>query len=231
MRIFEVIIVLQLLGQFAAAQVAVYRGDFDSVGNSINFVFFERVYLVADLSAGTGSFLFLDVNTSGNSVSRQYVEAPDAANIFVAVKRERSGTKVRKLVMRAISDSGTAQSYYLAVGDLDTTISGKISQLPVSSKTAKNLRGHVLTSDDESDMELPLDAGLGLAGAAEFNLSLQRNQTQIANNRGSSVAEVMADLVTGLETAGFTAVGEEETGETTESTDTTATTTTTTTTS
>lgn len=215
-----ILITLSLLLAEAEGQIAVYQGGFDRVGSSVNFSYYERAFLVADFDEGTGSFLFLDIIANGPNGSRRvYAEAADAVNIFVAVKRDRDGGKTRKLVMRAIADNGTAQAYYLGVGELKTTIEGNQSQLPVEVRAPKTLKGHVLSSDDESDLALPANSGLGSAGAAEFSFHLDETRTRKANRTAQTVADTIAEIITEMEKMGFEAESSDSDSSTDDGTD------------
>ena len=199
----------------ALSQVVVYEMEFEREPRSINFTFFEGGFLVLDGLDGTGSFIFTFQGIENNEIRDLYVRAENTVEAFTAIKRNQ-----RKIVVRATAQTQTSLSHYLAIGELDDTVSLQARGRRVSFEIAPSIRGNVLVSDDESDVEFPSeDKTIGFAGMATMRLSFDRTRTRESNEENLTVAQTVSALITELEEVGFVEDGSLESPDDTTSTD------------
>jgi len=198
----------------ADAQVLVYRLDF-AKGKGINYHIFETGFFVAPLLGGTGSFLLATAEDG-----KIYTESTDGGKFFTAI----NGSD-KKAVMSASTTSGTATGSFVAIGDINHTVSIKGPTFTLSARVARTLKGSAIAADDESGVtDTPFDHSIGTAGFSEITMVLDERETNRANDAGNTVALTITRLKTVLESEGFSAATTTTTG----TTDTTTTTTTTT---
>jgi hypothetical protein len=183
------------LADKADAQVVVYHVQFQKSGSSINFSFFDEAFFVAEGLGGSGSFIFAHVENGRDF----YTVAEDSGEFFFATK---PGTN--RAVMRASADTNTALSHYLALGDLDGTVTMNQRGQHISFNVASCLEGHVLASDPETDEEFAAsDGSIGFAGMASMKAQLDRGRTDEANAGNLTVAQTVLALIDELDRKGF----------------------------
>lgn len=188
----------------SSGQVAIYDLTFQrSEEQSINVAFFDGGYLALDLVTGTGSLLFTFKNVKDGLLQPCFVRAAEAADAFTAVRGAE-----RKTVIRATSQNATAMAHYLATGLVDHQIATKTGGVPLQVDIASRLSGHVLASDDESDVEFaPGESVIAFAGTASLELTLNPDLTGQANRTGETLAEALETLTRQLILIGFHEAG------------------------
>jgi hypothetical protein len=178
----------------ADAQVLVYDVEFEELDRSFNFSFFEKAFFVVEALGGNGSFVF----TFEDQGRDFYLSAADAGELFFAVKPDKE-----RAVMRATASVDSAESEYLAIGDLDSSVSFNLRGQRVSARVATRLVGNVLASDSEPDVEFTPQAEIGFAGFVEMTLKLNQQRTQNAKATDQTVEGAVEDLIEELERMGF----------------------------
>jgi hypothetical protein len=179
----------------ADAQTLVYRMEFRKAGGSINFELFDQAFFVVGGLGGEGSFVF----TYREDGRDFFVTSAGGGTLFFAVRPGQD-----KAVIRATAGSGSGQSHYLAVGDLDGRLSVNLRGQRVTLGVSEKLSGWVLASDPESDVAFTgPDMTLGVAGFATLKANLDDRRTRDANRANLDVAQTVAVLVAQLERMGF----------------------------
>ena len=178
----------------ADAQVLVYDVEFEEFDRSINFAFFERGFFVVEALGGNGSFVF----TFEEEGRDFYLTAADAGELFFAVK-----PGMERAVMRASAVTDSAQTQYLIIGKLDSTVSFNLRGQRVSARVATRMTGNVLASDSEPDVEFTPDAEIGFAGFAEMSAELNDKRTLEAKRTDQTVAGAVQGIIDELTELGF----------------------------
>ncbi|MCB1233748.1 MAG: hypothetical protein KDM91_01595 [Verrucomicrobiae bacterium] len=180
----------------ASAQTLVYRMEFKKSGNSINFEMFDGAYFVVDGLGGTGSFV-VTYREDGRDF---YLSTADSGTLFFAVRPGKE-----RAIVRATAQAGTdGESHYLAIGDLSSRITVNLRGQRVTLAVAPVLRGWVLASDPENDVEFPpADGSIGVAGFATLKATLDRDRTRAANRANSDTASALQTLIADLESRGY----------------------------
>ena len=198
--------ILLSLGIFekADAQVAIYRFSFEKDGPAVNYGFYDEAWVVADAIGGPTSWVF----TFKEGAVNHYVTVSEFGSLFYA-----NNQKVSYGIISAAASTGTPQTTFLAIGELEDTV--RSSDGNVSVKVADDMEGSTLSADDQSD--LPFDSGDGNAGYAAISTmtgGLEARRTADANTANFTIEEAVADIVTYLEQRGFAElVIEDETDE------------------
>lgn len=175
----------------AFSQVAVYRFDFEKEGPSINYGFYEEAWVVADATGGPVSWLL----TFREGPHRRYISIAGFGSLFFPNK---GGTVVG--VISAAAASGTPQTTFLAIGEIETEIKGA----NVKAKVPKSLKGYALSADDESAVPFDADEGnVGYAGISTMKGHLEVSRSKDASSRSLSVEETFAELISYLERRGY----------------------------
>ncbi len=186
-----------------AAQVAIYEMEFEREDRSINFSFFDGGFFVMDGLTGAGSFVFTFQEVENNRLKDLYITSENSAETFTAIKK---GT--RKAVVRATAQTTTGLSHYLAIGELEESLPVQLRGQELRFEVATTLRGYVLASDDESDVDFTDETEtLGFAGLASMKMNLDRIRSLDANRLNQTTTETVAALVAELEDFGFEAEG------------------------
>jgi hypothetical protein len=178
----------------ADAQVLVYDVEFEEFDSSINFTFFERGFFVVEALGGNGSFIF----TFEDDGKDFYLTAADAGELFFAVK-----PGMERAVMRASAVTDSAQTQYLIIGKLDSTVSFNLRGQRVSARVATRMTGNVLASDSEPDVEFTPDAEIGFAGFAQMSADLNEKRTLQAKRTDQTVAGAVQGIIDELTELGF----------------------------
>ncbi|MCB1064520.1 MAG: hypothetical protein KDN20_16580 [Verrucomicrobiae bacterium] len=176
----------------AFSQVAIYRFDFEKEGPSINYGFYEEGWVVADATGGPASWILM----FREGPHRRYITVEDFGSLFFPNK----GSTVVG-VISASAASGTPQTTFMAIGELETYVNGA----NVKAKVPRTMKGYALSADDESSV--PFDAkegNVGYAGISKMEGSLQSSRTSDANTRGQSTAEALDELIAYLKRRGYT---------------------------
>lgn len=173
------------------AQVVVYNFHFEKEGPSINYGFYEEAWVVADATGGPASWVLL----FREGAHRRYITVESFGSLFFPNK----GSTVVGVISAAAA-SGTPQTTFLAIGEVEHTVkSGNISV-----KVPKEMKGYALSADDESDVPFTSREGdVGYAGISVMRGSLASSQTSDANTRNRTPAETLEDLVAYVERRGY----------------------------
>lgn len=182
-----------LIAPSAYSQVAIYRFDFEKEGPSINYGFYEEAWVVADATGGPASWLL----TFREGPHRRYISIDEFGSLFFPNK---GGTVVG--VISAAAATGTPQTTFLAVGEVETEIRGA----NVKVKVPKQMKGYALSADDASSAPFDDDEGnSGYAGISKMDGDLEQSRSKDASSRNLTVAETFAELIDYLERRGYSA--------------------------
>lgn len=178
----------------AAAQLAIYRLEFDKTGPSINYGFYDEGYVIADAAGGPATWLltFRDEETLQN----QFITIEEFGSLFYANKGD-----LTRAVISAAAATGTPQTTFLLIGDLTRDVESD----NITVEVAGNLSGFAISADDESG--LPFDSregNIGYAGASEIKGSFQTDRSDAASRDRLTIADALADIVEMFESRGFT---------------------------
>ena len=177
-----------LFASSAFSQVAVYEMEFEREDRSINFSFFDGGFFVMDGLTGAGSFVFTFQEVEDNRLKDLYITSENSAETFTAIKK---GT--RKAVVRATAQTTTGLSHYLAIGELEESLPVQLRGQELLFEVATTLRGYVLASDDESDVDFTDETEtLGFAGLASMKMTLDRKRSLDANRLNRNTTEAAA---------------------------------------
>ncbi len=180
-----------ILAPSAFSQVAIYRFDFEKEGPSINYGFYEEAWVVADATGGPASWLL----TFREGPHRRYISIVDFGSLFFPNK---GGTVVG--VISAAAATGTPQTTFLAIGEIEKEIRGA----NVKAKVPKRMKGYALSADDESMVPFDDDEGnVGYAGISQMDGDLEESRSKDASSRGLTVEETFQELIDYLERRGY----------------------------
>ena len=155
--------------------------------SSVNFDFYDGAYAVVPVTGGRASLVL-----TSETGERVFAVAAEAARVFAAATPETTRT-----VLSAVALNGSAQACYTASGEVQRTLNLPSSQGVRAFRVAGELRGHLLASDDDSEIALLPPAGqVGMVGAAVVTGTLREDLSYNASQFGS-LAEAV-DYVTGL---------------------------------
>lgn len=175
----------------ARAQVAIFNFHFAKEGPSINYGFYEEAWVVAEATGGPASWVLL----FREGPHRRYIVVEDFGSLFFPNKG-----KTFVGVISAAAASGTPQTTFLAIGEVEKTVKAG----NVSVKVPGDLRGYALSADDESDVPFTSDEGdVGYAGISTMKGSLHQNLSAEANRRNQTVEEALADLEAYVKRRGY----------------------------
>ncbi len=211
--LFAAALALAVLPIAANGQVVVYNVDFDAAGPSANYRGYDSGFFVMPLNGGNVDFVLQFQEGS----TRYFVQAPELGTYFIATEgNERQG------VIANATGTGTPVNFFMALGELDTTVSANISSTDAATNVTtttretaqlpKRLEGFILTADPSGAGIF--DANSGAAGASEISAAIDLVRTNSANLQGQTEQEVVAEIVAALERAGqqeFVVEIEEET--------------------
>lgn len=188
------------LASLAHGQWLVYELQFQAdEGSSLNFSFYSGAYVVAPLSGGAASIV-LTTEEGG----RFYAVSEEAARLFTVATLNQ-----RRTVISALAVNGTAQAFYSAGGKVNHTLTLPGPNGLRSFRVAKELKGQLLATDDDSDAPaLAADGSLGMVGAAKIEGRMREDLTLNAVQFASQT-DVVLYLVGLLEHYGYTSDGEE----------------------
>ena len=176
----------------AHSQVAIYSFDFEKEGPSINYGFYEEGWVVADATGGPASWILM----FREGAHRRYIVVEDFGSLFFPNKG-----KTVVGVISAAAASGTPQTTFLAIGEVEETVKAG----NVSAKVPKDMKGYALSADDESEVPFTSAEGnVGYAGISQMHASLQSAMSADANARNQTVAEALADLEAHVKRRGYT---------------------------
>tara|TARA_R110002096_G_scaffold403766_4_gene601386 strand:- start:26776 stop:27459 length:684 start_codon:yes stop_codon:yes gene_type:complete len=186
----------------AYSQVVVYNIDFDKVGPSANYRSYDRGFLVMPLDGGDVDFIFqFQVGST-----RYFVEASEFGTYYITTEDDE-----REGVVANATTSNTPINFFMAIGDLNTTVRATVTTTDetsnvttatkVSQKVPNKLEGYILTADPSGAGVF--DANSGAAGASEMTATLDAVRTNTANLQQLTIAETVASLVESLELAGW----------------------------
>ncbi len=185
-------ILLFALAPSAFSQVAVYRFDFEKDGPSINYGFYEEAWVVADATGGPASWVL----TFREGPHRRYISIATFGSLFFP---NQGGTVVG--VISAAAATGTPQTTFLAIGEIETEIKGA----NVKAKVPKKMKGYALSADDESAVPFDDDEGnVGYAGISQMAGDLEASRSKDASSRGLTVEQAFDELIEYLERRGYT---------------------------
>ncbi|MCB1230634.1 MAG: hypothetical protein KDN19_10230 [Verrucomicrobiae bacterium] len=175
----------------AFSQVAVYRFNFEKEGPSINYGFYEEAWVVADAVGGPASWLL----TFREGPHRRYVAVTDFGSLFFP-----NEGKNYIGVISASAASGTPQTTFLAIGEMETELKGG----NVKVKVPKAMKGYALSADDESSVPFDDDEGnVGYAGISQMSGSLEVTRSKDASSRNLTAQETFDELIQYLERRGY----------------------------
>lgn len=204
-----------LVARPAQSQVLVYRIEIVK-SSGINFHTFEGGFFAAPILGGTGSFLLTSTEDG-----RTYSESDSGGLLFTAI-----GEGQKKSVISGTTGTGTAKGAFVALGDINHTLSVNSPTASLTVRVARVLSGSAVSADDESTAtSTALDGSIGSAGIAQLKFVLDDKQTTLANKQGSSLSQTVTQLKQQLEAEGYTAETTSTTTTTTTGTTTTGTTT------
>ncbi|MCB1086803.1 MAG: hypothetical protein KDM63_07145 [Verrucomicrobiae bacterium] len=176
----------------AHSQVAIYNFGFEKDGPSINYGFYEEAWVVADATGGPASWILL----FREGAHRRYIMVEDFGSLFFPNKG-----KTVVGVISAAAASGTPQTTFLAIGEVEETVKAA----NVSAKVPKEMRGYALSADPESDVPFTSDEGdVGYAGISKMKGSLQSSRSADANRRNQTVADALTELEAYVKRRGYT---------------------------
>jgi len=139
-----VLLATLLLQAAAHAQVLVYRIEFTK-NSGINYNIFNGGYFAAPVLGGSGSFL---LTSSEDGLS--FTQSDSSGNLFTAVN---GGEK--KAVISATTGTGTASGAFVALGDVDHTVSVNSPTVNLTVKVADKLTGMAVSADSDASSASP----------------------------------------------------------------------------
>ncbi len=176
-----------LLAGPAAAQLAVYKLDFEPTGESINYRSYQSGYYVAPMTGGTGSLVLL-LTTGG---VKQYFTYNDFGELFVAVDGDK-----RKAVFTATAANTISTTTFYAIGDANTQIHVETRAAESQVYVAPKLSGYSVSADSERDLPFS-SAGstdVGVAGAAYLHCTFDEGRSAAANRESRTVEDEITSL-------------------------------------
>jgi len=189
---FSVACALCAAAPAAHSQVVIYSFDFEKEGPSINYGFYEEGWVVADAIGGPASWILM----FREGPHRRYIIVEDFGSLFFPNKG-----KTVVGVISAAAASGTPQTTFLAIGEVEETVKGG----NISVKVPKEMKGYAVSADDESDVPFTSAEGnVGYAGISKLKASLQSSRTADANRRNQTTAEALEELEAYVKRRGYT---------------------------
>lgn len=193
-QLFIATLLFLISSQSLDAQVLVYKIDYNQ-SKGINYHPFEGGYFIAPVLGGAGSFLL--TSTDG---PHTFTVSSNGGKLFTAV----TGGGDKKAVMAATTGSGTATGSMVAAGDINHTLSITSPTQTLTVRVAKKLTGTAISSDDESKVTAPaIDGSIGSAGTSEIHLTLDEDQTNLANHHALSISQTVDQIKLLLGQTGF----------------------------
>jgi hypothetical protein len=174
----------------ASAQWLVYEVKITPTADSINFASYQAAYLVAPITGGRTSVVYLTEDNGG----RYYSVAARNGRLLMAANVE-----ARRVGFSAVTQQGTAQAMYQATGSLTTTVNYQFNGKPYTTQVADRLTGTFLMADDESELTaLPADGSFGILGSATLDATLRTDLGRILNDAKTTTLEQGVASITGL---------------------------------
>lgn len=205
-RLLTISILALLLPAFPMAAAdggwLVYELHFTpQVDENVNFEFYSGAYLIAPVTGGAGSMIL--TTQEGGAV---YAVSDQSVRVFTA-----ANPQVQRTVFAALALNGTAQATYNASGVVDQTVSLPGDKGLSSYQAASVLRGRLIATDDDSELEaLPEDGRIGMIGFALLEGGLRQDLSYNASQHDTLEKAVL--YLTGLlEQYGYTEEGRQAT--------------------
>lgn len=189
-------LILALFTLPAAAQLAVYKLDFEPTGESINYRSYQSGYYIAPMTGGTGS-LVLMLTTGG---VKQYFTYTNFGELFVAVKGAD-----RKVVFTATAANTVSTTTFYAIGTANDRVTVETRAAESQVYVANKLTGYSVSADSERDLPFS-SAGstdVGVAGAAFLTASYDEGRSTAANRENRTLAAEVTEIETFLTTKGY----------------------------
>ncbi len=180
----------------AAAQLVVYRLDFEPTGESINYRSYQGGYYIAPMTGGTGSLVLM--RTIGGI--KEYFTYSDFGELFVAV----SGDK-RKVVFTATAANTVSTTTFYAIGDANQQVRVETRAAESQVYVAPKLSGYSVSADSERDLPFS-SAGstdVGVAGAAFLHCTFDEGRSAEANRENRSLEDEVTNLQEFLASKGY----------------------------
>lgn len=190
-------LLLALFSVPAAAQLAVYKLDFNPTGESINYRSYQSGYYVAPMTGGTGS-LVLMLTTGG---VKQYFTYANFGEMFVAV----NGAD-RKVVFTATAANTVSTTTFYAIGSANERVTVETRAAESQVYVAQKISGYSVSADSERDLPFS-SAGstdVGVAGAAFLTGTFDTGRTAAANRENRTLALEITEIETFLTSKGYT---------------------------
>lgn len=180
----------------AAAQLAVYRLDFEPTGESINYRSYQSGYYIAPMTGGAGSLVLL--LTIGGV--KEYYTYSEFGELFVAV----SGDK-RKAVFTATAANTVSTTTFYAIGDANQQVRVETRAAESQVYVAAKLSGYSVSADSERDLPFS-SAGstdVGVAGAAYLHCTFDEGRSAAANRESRTLEDEVTNLQEFLASKGY----------------------------
>jgi hypothetical protein len=179
-----------------AAQLAVYKLDFQPSGESINYRSYQSGYYIAPMTGGTGS-LVLMLTTGG---VKQYFTYANFGELFVAV----NGAD-RKAVFTATAANTVSTTTFYAIGTANDQVSVETRAAESRVYVAKKLSGYSVSADSERDLPFSSSGStdVGVAGAAFLTGTFDEGRSAAANRESRTLADEVTDIETFLSSKGY----------------------------
>ncbi|MBX7210921.1 MAG: hypothetical protein K1X78_21625 [Verrucomicrobiaceae bacterium] len=178
---------LLALAPAVRAQWAVYELRFSEEAGSVNFSFYSGAYVVVPVKGGAASIVFT-TESGGN----YYAASENSLRYYAAMNQG-----VKQAVLSAFTINGTAQAFYSAAGNFDTTVEYTDAGVTRTAGVPASLTGMLLASDDESFKGPASDGSLGMIGRASIKAALRQDLTQITNGSAITMGDAVK-VITGL---------------------------------
>ena len=179
--------------------LVVYRLEFSTTGESINYTPFTGGYYVvsaANDTAGGGGALILEAKINGTKVYKQYL---NFGALFVA----QSGGN-NKGVMFAMDASSLSSTTFFAKGDAQKSYKENTPSFSGNVLFADKLKGYAFSADSQSDLAFDgTGSDIGVAGVSNLTANYMEDTSKKANRLYRSVATEVAVLEKELKAQGF----------------------------
>jgi hypothetical protein len=178
----------------ATAQMLVYRLDFETVGETINFTPHQGGFYVAPVNGGAGTLIL--TRTNGG---KKYYTYANFGEMFIALKN-----KARKAVLTATAANSVSTTTFFAIGDTDQTLD-VTTRFSNEALVATELKGYAVSADSERDIPFSSTnaTDIGVAGASYFTCRLDEGLTRGAIATNNDLQSEVTELTNQLRDLGY----------------------------